>query len=201
MNLQWIVLIVSGFLAMQANAEQPVVIDAQAIAGEDAQGQAQTGSLQDANKERIMKGGRMSPKQQYEIEMSKLADSNKRSGEDYLAANLAKPGVVSLPDGVQYKVLRAGKGGRKPTDSGTIQCRYQGSLIDGMVFEKSDLKKPETLKVAGLLPGLREAVKLMTAGAKWQIIVPPQLGYGAKGNRTIAPNSVLIYDIEIIAVK
>jgi FKBP-type peptidyl-prolyl cis-trans isomerase len=80
-------------------------------------------------------------------------------------------------------------------------CRYKGTLIDGSSFDKPDAKKPLTLAVAGLLPGLREAVKLMTTGAKWQIVIPPQLGFGARGSQGVGPNAVLIYDIEIISVK
>lgn len=211
MHLKWLMLFSLGLFALQASAEQSVVIDAQAIGDQtdatstavNAPAQAETPAVSagDANRERILKSGKMSPKQKHALDMAALSDSNEQAGNDFLAANKAKHGVVSLPSGVQYKILHAGKGKKKPTDASVISCFYQGTLIDGTNFDKSDAKKTATLNVAGLLPGLKEAVKLMSTGAKWQIIVPPQLGYGNRGNRVIGPNAVLIYDMEIIAIK
>jgi FKBP-type peptidyl-prolyl cis-trans isomerase len=209
MNLKWIVLFSLGLLALSANAEQSVVIDAQMIgeqpgaatADAPAQAEAPTETLEDVNKERILKGGKMSPRQKHELDKAALADSNGKAGNDFLVANKARHGVVSLPSGVQYKILKAGKGKNKPSEASVISCRYQGRLIDGTSVEKSDAKKPETLNVVGLLPGLKEAVKLMAAGSKWEIVIPPQLAYGAQGNRVVGPNAVLIYDMEIISIN
>ncbi|MFA6971919.1 MAG: FKBP-type peptidyl-prolyl cis-trans isomerase [Gallionella sp.] len=211
MNLKWLMLFSLGLFALQASAEQSVVIDAQAIdeqtdttgADVNTTAQAETPAVSpgDANRERVLKGGKMSPKQKHELAKAALSESNQQTGNDFLAANKARQGVVSLPSGVQYKILIAGKGKKKPTEASVILCRYQGGLIDGTVFEKSDAKKPATLNVIGLLPGLKEAVKLMSTGSKWQIVVPPQLGYGDRGNRVIGPNAVLIYEMEIITIK
>ena len=129
-----------------------------------------------------------------------MADSNKQAGDNFLAANKAKPGVVTLPSGVQYKILRAGKG-MKPTEDNFVRCRYKGTLIDGSIIDKSDEKKPVSMHVAGFLAGLKEAVMLMPTGSKWEIVIPPQLAYGAFGNRGVGPNAVLIYEMEILGVK
>ena len=206
MNPKWMLLLGLGLFACQANAEQSVIIDAKAI-GElpGANARAQAGvhemSPEEANREKILRSGKASPRQKRELAMAALANSNKQAEQAFLAANKARPGVVSLPSGVQYKILSAGKGKKKPTDSSVIMCRYQGKLVDGTSFEKSDAGKPEPLNVAGLVPGLKEAVKLMLAGSKWQIVVPPQLAYGERGNRMVGPNAVLTYDMEIVAVN
>jgi FKBP-type peptidyl-prolyl cis-trans isomerase FklB len=153
-----------------------------------------------ANKERMLRGGKMSPREREEIDRAALADTNKRAGDDFLASNKAKPGVVSLPSGVQYKILRASEG-KKPGNGSQINCRYKGTLIDGTSFDQFEDKKPSALHVAGLLPGLKEAVKLMPVGSKWEIVIPPKLAYGAQGNRVIGPNAVLIYEMEILSLK
>jgi len=195
MKLKWVALFSLGMLAIQANAEQQM--DASKTPGNSASAQADENN---ANKERVLKGGKMSPRQRAEVAKSELAASNTQTGDGFLAANKVKKGVVSLPSGVQYKILSAGKG-NKPKESSTIACRYQGKLVDGTGFDKADEKKPIMLKVAGLLPGLKEAVKLMPAGSKWEIVIPPQLAYGAQGYRNIGPNAILIYNMEIVSVK
>lgn len=153
-----------------------------------------------ANKERVLRGGKMSPMQRAAVAKAAAAESNEKGGDGFLGTNLAKPGVVGLPSGVQYKVVKAGTG-KKPTEQSMIRCRYQGKLIDGSTFDKNDDKNPAAMAVSGLLPGLKEAVKLMPAGSKWEIVVPPQLGYGTQGNHRVGPNAVLIYDMEIVSIK
>jgi FKBP-type peptidyl-prolyl cis-trans isomerase len=101
---------------------------------------------------------------------------------------------------VQYKILRAGKG-KKPTETSLVRCRYKGKLIDGSTIDKTDDKKPSTMDVSGFLAGLKEAVQLMATGSKWEVVIPPQLAYGAIGNRGVGPNAVLIYEVEILGVK
>ena len=129
-------------------------------------------------------------------------EENRKAGEAFLAANKAKDGVVTLPSGLQYRILKAGDG-RKPTDADTVECRYRGTLIDGTEFDRSDpAGQPATFKVAGVIPGWREALKRMPAGSKWQLFIPPQLAYGARGaGRAIGPNATLIFDLELLAVK
>jgi len=119
----------------------------------------------------------------------RLGEDNKKEGIAFLAENKAKEGVVTLPSGLQYKVMKAGEG-KKPTDSDTIECTYRGTLINGTEFDSSPRDgQPATFKVAKVIPGWREALKLMPVGSRWQIFIPPQLaygpqGYGAKSRRT-----------------
>lgn len=210
MKLKWLVMISMGWLVFQAHAEQSVVIDAQSLGQQSDNSKPNSESSApvavtpesavEANIEPNLKNVRISPRQKAEFMKADLLVSNKQEGEAFLSANKLKPGVVVLPSGVQYKIIRPSKG-KQPSDKSTIVCRYKGTLIDGASFDKSEAKKPLTLAVAGLLPGLREAVKLMTTGAKWQIVIPSQLGFGVRGSQGVGPNAVLIYDMEIISVK
>ncbi len=209
MKLQCVALFGLGLFVLQANAVESVVIDSKMLGeqlgaatvdvNQPAQADA-AASQAEANRERILKGGKMSARQKTAMVKAEIADSNKQEGEAFLAQNKIKPGVISLPSGVQYKILRESQG-KKPTDGSVVACRYRGTLIGGTEFDKSDAKKPVEQKVAGFLRGLKEAVKLMSAGSKWQIVVPPHLGYGELGDRGVGPNAVLVYEMEIISVK
>jgi FKBP-type peptidyl-prolyl cis-trans isomerase FklB len=134
--------------------------------------------------------------------MAKAAEDNKKSGESFLAENAKKEGVATLPSGLQYKVLKAGEG-KKPTDADTVECHYRGALIDGTEFDSSHRTgKPGIFKVAEVIAGWREALKLMPVGSRWQIFVPSQLAYGARGKGgSIGPNATLIFEVELIAIK
>jgi FKBP-type peptidyl-prolyl cis-trans isomerase len=210
MKLKSFLMISMVMIATQASAEETVVIDSEmlgeqpgAVATEPnttAPLEAGAVSQADANRERLLKGGKISARQKTAMAKAKISDNNKQQGEIFLAENKAKQGVISLPSGVQYKILRAGSG-KPPKESSVVTCRLRGTLIDGATFDKSDLKKPVALSVSGLLPGLKEAVMLMSSGAKWQIVIPSQLAYGELGDRGIGPNAVLIYDMEIIKIK
>lgn len=201
-----------GLFATLAYGEEGVVIDSQLLGEKPAASktegaasapepvQTPLNALSDMNLQRLQKGGKMSLREKAALDKAEKANTNLVAGGEFLAANKAKPGVVTLPSGVQYKVLRAGKG-KKATDASTVDCRYRGMLVDNTVFDKTDTKKPSSLKVSGFLPGLQEAVKLMPAGSKWEIVIPPQLAYGSLGNRGVAPNAVLIYEMEILAVR
>ena len=96
---------------------------------------------------------------------------NKKKGEAFLTENKAKADVVTLPSGLQYKILQAGDG-QKPTETDTVECRYRGTHIDGTEFENSG-EKPGTFKVSAVIPGWREALKRMSVGSKWQLFIPP----------------------------
>ena len=139
-----------------------------------------------------------------QAEAARLAgEKNKADGEAFLAANKAKEGVVTLPSGLQYKVLKAGDG-RKPTEADTVECQYRGSLVDGTEFDSSYRRgQPVTLKVkGGVIPGWAEALLLMPVGSKWQFFVPPQLAYGERGaGRDVGPNATLLFEVELLAIK
>ena len=143
--------------------------------------------------------GKMSLRQRVAVNRAAISDENRHKGKDFLTAYAGKQGVISLSDGLQYLIIKAGNG-KNPGDNSTVQCRYRGMLTDGSAFDETDQNQPARIHVSGLVPGLKEAVKLMSAGAKWQVVIPPQLAYGERGDRAVAPNAVLIYDIEIVAV-
>jgi len=117
------------------------------------------------------------------------ADRNLAEGERFLKENAGKEGVVTLPSGLRYRILKEG-GGRTPSASDTVTVHYTGRLIDGTQFDNSfSRNQPTTFKVNGILPGLREAVQLMKAGSKWELFIPPALAYGERGaGPKIEPN-------------
>lgn len=141
-------------------------------------------------------------KQKYMQAMKEAGEINRKEGDAFLAANKTKKGVVTLPSGLQYKILNAGNG-KKPTDADTVECRYRGTLINGTEFDNSEKTgKPVAFKVAGVIPGWTEALKLMPVGSKWQLFIPPQLAYGERGaGGQIGPNATLIFEVELLAVK
>jgi FKBP-type peptidyl-prolyl cis-trans isomerase FklB len=130
------------------------------------------------------------------------SETNKKDGEAFLAANKTKPGVVALPSGLQYKILTAGTG-PKPTATDSVVCNYRGTLIDGTEFDSSYKRgQPATFPVNGVIKGWTEALQLMPVGSKWQLFVPPDLAYGARGaGNEIGPNSTLIFEVELQSIK
>lgn len=129
------------------------------------------------------------------------AGENKQKEAEFLAANKAKLGVVALASGLQYSVLKEGSG-NKPTDVDTVQVNYRGTLLDGTEFDASAQDQPSTLKVAMLIPGWKEALKLMPVGSRWQLFIPAQLAYGERGaGEDIGPNQTLVFDVELVAIK
>ncbi len=128
-------------------------------------------------------------------------EENKKKGEAFLAANKARDGVVTTPSGVQYKILKAGDG-KMPTESDLVEVHYRGTLLDGTEFDSTEAGQAATLKVAALIVGWKEALKLMPAGSKWQIFIPPQLAYGERGvGSDIGPNETLVFEVELLAIK
>jgi FKBP-type peptidyl-prolyl cis-trans isomerase FklB len=136
-------------------------------------------------------------------EKAKLAgDANKQEGAAFLAANKTKEGVVTLPSGLQYKVLKQGDG-PKPTATDSVVCNYKGTLIKGTEFDSSYKRgQPATFPVNGVIKGWTEALQLMPAGSKWQLFVPPDLAYGARGaGQDIGPNATLIFEVELLSIQ
>jgi FKBP-type peptidyl-prolyl cis-trans isomerase len=137
-------------------------------------------------------------KQMEERRMAAL--ENKKEGDAFLEANKKKEGVVTLPSGLQYKILKASEG-QKPTVQDRVEVRYRGILINGKEFDSSGMET-RTFKVAEIIPGWREALPLMPVGSKWQLVVPSNLAYGERGmGRAIMPNSTLIFEVELVGIK
>jgi FKBP-type peptidyl-prolyl cis-trans isomerase FklB len=129
-------------------------------------------------------------------------EKNRTEGEAFLAANKAKPGVVTLPSGLQYKILTTGTG-KTPTATDTVVCQYRGSLIDGKEFDSSYKRgDPAAFPVGKVIKGFSEALQLMPVGSKWQVFIPSNLGYAERGSGAdIGPNATLIFELELIAIK
>jgi FKBP-type peptidyl-prolyl cis-trans isomerase len=127
---------------------------------------------------------------------------NKKAGDAFLEENKKKEGVVALPSGLQYKVLKTGDG-PKPTAEDTVVCQYRGTLIDGKEFDSSYKGgQPATFPVKGVIKGWTEALQLMPVGSKWQLFVPSDLAYGDRGaGPDIGPNSTLIFEVELVSIQ
>jgi len=134
--------------------------------------------------------------------MEAASADNKKQGDAYLAENGKKEGVVVLPSGLQYKVITAGKG-RKPAETDTVMCNYKGTFTDGTEFDSSpEGGKPVPFEIKSVIPGFKEALQLMPVGSKWQIVVPPSLGYGDHGaGNVIGPNATLIFEVELVSIQ
>ena len=135
-------------------------------------------------------------------ERTASANSNKAAGKLFLEENKKKKGVIELPSGLQYKIIKEGSG-PKPTSDGSVNVHYQGTLIDGKVFDSSyERGQPVTLTLKQVIKGWQEALPLMSVGSKWQIYVPPELAYGERGaGNAIGPDETLIFDIELLAIN
>jgi FKBP-type peptidyl-prolyl cis-trans isomerase len=135
-----------------------------------------------------------------EQERAKQAAENLEKGKAFLEANKAKEGVKVLPSGLQYKIIKEGTG-QTPTAEDKVKTHYRGTLIDGKEFDSSYKRnQPAEFPVKGVIKGWTEALQLMKEGAKWELYIPPDLAYGVPGRPSIPPNSVLIFEIELLEV-
>src|ERR1022692_4120840 len=134
--------------------------------------------------------------------IKKTQAASKKEGGDFLAANKDKEGVVTLPSGLQYKILTAGTG-PKPAASDSVVCNYRGTLMDGKEFDSSYKRgQPATFPVGQVIKGWTEALQLMPVGSKWQLFLPSDLAYGERSpGGEIGPNSTLIFDIELLSIQ
>lgn len=130
------------------------------------------------------------------------AEANAKTGASFLAENKKKEGVKTLPSGLQYEVVKAGKGNASPTATDKVQTHYRGRLIDGTEFDSSHERgEPATFPVDGVIKGWTEALQLMKEGDSWRLYVPAELAYGERGAPpAIGPNQVLIFDIELLKI-
>jgi FKBP-type peptidyl-prolyl cis-trans isomerase FklB len=141
-------------------------------------------------------------KKKHDEEVKKAGEKNKEEGEKFLAENKKKEGIVTLPSGLQYKIITKGKG-KSPTLNDIVTVNYRGTLIDGQEFDSSYKRgKPATFPVKGVIPGWTEALQLMKPGSKWELFIPSDLAYGARGaGNVIGPNSTLIFEVELLSAK
>ena len=130
-----------------------------------------------------------------------ISARNKKAGEALFAENVKKEGVVTLPSGLQYKVLKPGDG-ETPTLDDKVVCNYRGTVLDGTEFDSSyKHNHPATLPVKGLIKGWSQALQLMPVGSKWQLFIPPQLAYGERVVGGIGPNATLTFEVELISIE
>ena len=137
-----------------------------------------------------------------QAKMQAQGETNKKEGDAFLAANKGKEGVVTLPSGLQYKILKEGTG-PKPTSTDTVVCNYRGTLVNGTEFDSSYKRgQPATFPVTGVIKGWTEALQLMPVGSKWQLFIPPSLAYGDRGaGAEIGPNATLIFEVELMSIQ
>jgi FKBP-type peptidyl-prolyl cis-trans isomerase FklB len=139
-------------------------------------------------------------RQEQEAKRQAALETNKKDGAAFLAANATKPGVVTLPSGLQYKILVAGTG-PKPTADDRVVCNYRGMLLDNTEFDSSYKRgQPATFPVTGVIKGWTEALQLMPVGSKWQLFIPADLAYGERGQATIEPNATLVFEVELLSI-
>jgi FKBP-type peptidyl-prolyl cis-trans isomerase FklB len=134
--------------------------------------------------------------------MQVVGEANKKEGDAFLASNKTKEGVVTLPSGLQYKILNEGTG-PKPTAGDSVVCNYRGTLLDGTEFDSSYKRgQPATFAVGQVIHGWTEALQLMPVGSKWQLFIPSELAYGSRGaGGEIGPNATLTFEVELLSIQ
>ena len=177
-----------------------IEIDVQSFMDGLKDGIAGKSLLSDAEIQAVIDSINQEIRQRRERKQEELAAKNKRAGEDFLAANRDKEGVVALASGLQYKIIREGNGAiPKATDK--VKVHYKGALIDGKVFDSSYGGDPAEFFVRGVIKGWTEALQLMKIGAKWQLFIPSELAYGERGTgSSIGPNETLLFDVELLDI-
>lgn len=135
-------------------------------------------------------------------QMQQMSDQNSKDGAAFLAKNKSQPGVVTLPNGLQYKVILAGSG-NSPTANDTVSVDYEGTFINGQVFSSTYQQgQPVTFQISQVIPGWQQALKMMKPGAEWMVYIPSNLAYGAQGvGDTIGPNETLVFKIHLLSVN
>jgi FKBP-type peptidyl-prolyl cis-trans isomerase FklB len=155
---------------------------------------------QEACNATVQKKQQEAQKQQQQV-MSEQSQKEKEIGKKFLEENKKRPGVIELPDGLQYEIIKAGTG-PKPKATDTVKAHYAGTLIDGKEFDNSYKRgEPITIPVGGVIQGWVEALQLMPVGSKWKLYIPSELGYGDRGAGGAIPGgATLIFDIELLDI-
>lgn len=129
-----------------------------------------------------------------------VEDGNRKKGDAFRVAFAKEAGVQHLPDGVLYKIAKAGTGAT-PLDTDSVVVHYKGTLVDGKEFDATAEGKPATLKIEQLIPGWKEVLRMMPVGSRWKIVIPSDLAYGARGaGSDVGPNETLVFDVELVAI-
>ncbi len=229
MKFSWVAIVCVFFMACQGNTQEKVSIKSfkdsvsygigmnigrdikhQAIDVDpnvlaqgikDAMGEGKT-LLTDEQVQSCMNSLQKVMMEKQEAKNKELGDKNLKEGQAYLEANKKKDGVKVTADGLQYRVIKAGTG-PKPTATQTVSVHYRGTLIDGTEFDSSIKRgQPAEFPVNGVIKGWTEALQLMPVGSKWELVIPPELAYGDRGaGSSIGPNAVLIFEVELLAIK
>ena len=141
-------------------------------------------------------------KEKLASERNAVAGTNKSAGQKFLETNKTKEGIVTQPSGLQYKIIKEGTGA-KPTSESNVKVNYQGTLIDGKVFDSSyERGEPVSFNLNQVIKGWQEVLPLMSVGSKWQVFIPPDLAYGERGaGGAIGPNATLIFEIELMGIN
>jgi FKBP-type peptidyl-prolyl cis-trans isomerase FklB len=157
--------------------------------------------LTEAEAQAVMAEFRTTMIKKKQEDAQRVGDANKQAGQQFLAANKGKEGVVTLPDGLQYKILKEGTG-PKPAVTDSVTVNYRGTLINGTEFDSSYKRnEPATFGVNQVIKGWTEALQLMPVGSKWQLFIPSDLAYGERSpGGEIGPNSTLIFDVELLSI-
>jgi FKBP-type peptidyl-prolyl cis-trans isomerase FklB len=158
-------------------------------------------TMSEQDMQAVLKTAAQEIRKKQAAELTEKAQQAQAEGEKFLAENKTREGVVPLPSGLQYKILKQGTGD-KPTLEDTVVCNYKGTLINGTEFDASDKHGgPATFPVKGVIAGWTEALQLMPVGSKWQLFVPSNLAYGAQGPPDIGPNATLIFEVELVSIQ
>jgi FKBP-type peptidyl-prolyl cis-trans isomerase FklB len=197
---------ISYVLGFDAGARFPkdsVDLDSKAYAAGFADGLARAKPVMgEAELQKVLADFQQQMRTKLAAAVQQAATENKKKGDAYLAENKKQRGVVALPSGLQYKVLKEGKGA-KPKATDTVSVNYRGTLTDGTEFDSSAKHGgPVEFPVNQVIPGWTEAMQLMPVGAKWQLVIPPDLAYGMQGRgEHIGPNSTLVFEVELLDIK
>jgi FKBP-type peptidyl-prolyl cis-trans isomerase FklB len=197
---------ISYVLGFDAGARFPkdsVDVDSKAYAAGFADGLARAKPVMgEAELQKVLADFQQQMRTKLAAAVQQAATENKKKGDAYLAENKKQRGVVALPSGLQYKVLKEGKGA-KPKATDTVSVNYRGTLTDGTEFDSSAKHGgPVEFPVNQVIPGWTEAMQLMPVGAKWQLVIPPDLAYGMQGRgEHIGPNSTLVFEVELLDIK
>ncbi len=138
-----------------------------------------------------------------QAEFEQVAQANARKSTAFMARNAKQPGVIQLPSGIQYSVLKRGDGAVNPTVTSTVVVNYRGMLVDGTEFDSTWAHgAPVSFAVDHVIPGWRDVIPRMRVGDRWKVVIPPQLAYGKEGALSrIGPNEALVFEIELLAIK